>query len=197
MKKGDVIAYFPTHEPQKLRGMWDDPMAWITMPYTHIEKVRDYFGEKVAFYFLWMSFLIKWLVVPSALGATLTLLDLLDQTPDNMTVVPFCIFMGVWAAFLTHFWRRTEAKYAQKWGVLNMAEELEPCRPEFFGEPRINPVTERVDLFYPWSSRIWAVMRSYTTIVFSLAMLGFVVCGLFVVRHVAHKSVPYGRLGFQ
>ena len=39
--------------------MWVDPIAWITMPYEHIEKVRDYFGEKVAFYFLWMSFLIK------------------------------------------------------------------------------------------------------------------------------------------
>ena len=39
--------------------------------------------------------------------------------------------------------RRCEAKYAISWGSLDLVEQLEPHRPEHWGEQLINPVTSQ------------------------------------------------------
>ena len=54
------------------------------------------------------------------------LVEMMAGTPDNFTSLFFCIGMGVWATFFVHFWRRTAAKAALKWGTLGMSKQLEP-----------------------------------------------------------------------
>merc|ERR1740138_1700631 len=83
---GDLLHYFPLHEHRKLTDMdedWFKCFAWGT----HIDKVRDYFGERVALYFLFMSHFNKWLIFPTVLGIVLWLIDLIRGTPDNYTAV--------------------------------------------------------------------------------------------------------------
>eukprot|EP01135_Chromosphaera_perkinsii_P007078 Nk52_evm17s684 gene=Nk52_evmTU17s684 len=36
--------------------------------YQPIHLIREYFGEKIAFYFAWMGFYVTWLIVPSLIG---------------------------------------------------------------------------------------------------------------------------------
>jgi hypothetical protein len=190
--------YFPLHEERRLHELgWKEWKQWIWMGSDHTHKVRDYFGDKVAFYYLWMSFYWKWLAVPGLIGAVLQILDVCFRTPDNITAVPFCIFLAIWTSFLPHFWRRQEAKYAIAWGTFDMVPELEPCRPEHTGEPRINPVTAQVENYYPWQKRMWKYMFSIFVIIVTGVILMFLICLLLFARHKLKDDVPMGIAGWQ
>jgi len=193
--------YFPLHEERKLHELgaagWHQKMNWIFMYNEHAHRVRDYFGDKVAFYYLWMSFYWQWLAVPGLIGATLQILDVCFRTPDNITAVPFCIFLSVWTLFLPHFWRRQEAKYAIAWGTFDMVPELEPCRPEHTGEPRINPVTAQVENYYPWQKRMWKYVFSVTVIILTGIILMFCIALIMFLRHKLKDDVAGGVATWQ
>jgi len=160
--------YFPLHEDRKLQELdvrsWAKMRNWIFMSTEHSHKVRDYFGDKVCFFYLFLASYWVWLAVPGLIGVALQVVDVLFHTPDNFTAVPFCMFLAVWTSFLPHFWRRQENKYAIAWGTFDMVPELETCRPEHFGEPRINPVTAQVEPYYPWQKRMFQYMISSAVI---------------------------------
>merc|ERR1719375_772442 len=141
MHEGDVLHYFPVHEAKELRELdkdWFKCFAWGS----RIDKVREYFGEHIAFYFLFRSHFTKWLVIPALVGPVLWLIDIPLGTPDNFTEIPLMLGIAVWSSFFVHFWRRTSATYAIKWGTLDLQKTLEVTRSEFYGTQRINPVTE-------------------------------------------------------
>jgi len=194
MHDGDLLHYFPVHEQKKLSFLdkeWFRAFAWGSK----IDDVRDYFGEKVAMYFLFMSHLIKWLILPTITGIALWLVGLIAGTPDNFTSIFLCVGIGVWATLFVHFWRRSAATYALKWGTLGLGKQLEPSRTEFIGVSRINPVTGRVDRYYPWSERIFKVVFSYTVLTVSVIVLVFLVLVLMAMRKIFHKG--QGRLVYQ
>mmetsp|Transcript_67035 Transcript_67035/g.169851 ORF Transcript_67035/g.169851 Transcript_67035/m.169851 type:complete len:744 (-) Transcript_67035:130-2361(-) len=191
MHEGDLLHYFPMHEHKKLAILdkdWFKCFAWGT----HIDEVRDYFGERIALYFLFMSHLNKWLILPALVGIPLSIVELPQPfalgTPDNFTAIFLCIGMGFWAVFFIHFWRRTAATHALKWGTLGMGKQLEPTRPEFVGVSRINPVTGRVDRYYPWSERIWRVLFSASVLSVAIVSLVFCILVLFCLRRVFHEQ---------
>jgi len=196
MHDGDLLHYFPMHEHNKLRELdadWFKCFAWGSPQ--HIDKVRDYYGERIALYFLFMSHLNKWLIVPALVGIILTCVEGLVHSPDNPTAIVLCVGMGFWAIFFVHFWRRLAATYSLKWGTLGMGKQLEPTRPEFQGVSRINPVTGRVDRYYPWSERIWRVLFSGSVLSVAIICLIFAIMVLFVLRRIFHER--NGRLMFQ
>jgi hypothetical protein len=161
---------------------------------TNIHKVRDYFGEKIAMYFLFMAHFVKWLVLPSISGTVLWAVGVVYGTPDNYAALLVCFGMSFWSIFFVHFWRRTASTHAAKWGTLGMNSILEPTRPGFSGTSRINPVTGRSDRYYPWSERIFEVIFSYTVLTFSIICLTFIIACLFLLRHVFHRHG--GRIWF-
>jgi hypothetical protein len=190
--------YFPLHEDAKLKELTKDKWPnWIMMDTEHSHKVRDYFGDKVCFYYLWMSFYWKWLLIPGGVGATLQLLDVCFRTPDNITALPFCIFLSMWSVFLPHFWRRQAARYAIAWGTFDMAPDLEPCRPEHTGEPRINPVTAQVEPYYPWQKRMWQYMRSTVVILITGVILCLSILLLLFMRHKFKDNLSGGIASWQ
>jgi len=193
MHDGDLKHFFPLHENRRLVDLdkdWFKCFVWGT----EIQKVRDYFGERIAMYFLFMSHFIKWLILPSIFGTVLWVVGVVYGTPDNVTGVLVCIGMSFWCIFFVHFWRRNEATHAVKWGTLGMGSSLEPARPTFFGTARINPVSGRIDRYYPWSERIFKVVFSYTILAFAILVLTFIISCLFFLRHIFHKNG--GRLWF-
>eukprot|EP00929_Paragymnodinium_shiwhaense_P120552 TRINITY_DN92501_c0_g1_i1.p1 TRINITY_DN92501_c0_g1~~TRINITY_DN92501_c0_g1_i1.p1 ORF type:complete len:804 (+),score=252.16 TRINITY_DN92501_c0_g1_i1:137-2413(+) len=193
----ELKAYFPLHEASKLKKLKASRMDWVRMDQAHSDRVRDYFGDKIAFYFLWMSFYVKWLLPVAALGLVKQVLDFLCRSPDNVTAVPFCVLLSVWAAFLPHFWRRQESKYTIQWGSFSLQEKLEPVRAEHWGEPRINPVTGQVEPFYPFNQRIWRYAVSGVVVVFSGCVLTAIVLLLVLAKHLYPNAVMMGTMGHQ
>lgn len=70
-----------------------------------MREVRDYFGERIALYFLFMSHFIKWMIIPTVFGTFLCVriskewndigvvevVDLFYGTPNNVTSVLICL----------------------------------------------------------------------------------------------------------
>jgi len=194
MHDGDVSHYYPLHENKQLKNMdihWWKCFVWGT----DIDKVRDYFGERIGLYFLFMSHINKWLLLPALGGLVLWVVDLVDESPDNATLVPLTICTGIWVMLFVHSWRRLSSNYCLRWGTLGMGDALEPTRPEFRGVSRINPVTGRIDRYYPWSERIFKVITSWAVVTVSLIVMVFVIMCLFGLRHRLAQSG--GRLQFQ
>jgi hypothetical protein len=158
------------------------------LPAHKIEAVRDYFGENVALYWKWVGYLMSSLILLAVVGSGSLLVEAFDQTPNNFTTTPYAVFAGFWATFLMHFWRRSCAHQCLKWGALDLDEALEPPRPEFRGEKRINPVTDKPELHYENYKRRGAYCFSFFVIGCSLVFLGLVTWGLFFLRHMAHHD---------
>lgn len=208
MHDENVRFYFPLHDHKKLIDL-DMDFFHCFISGRNIDKVRDYFGEHIAMYFLFMSHFNKWLILPALVGTICWLLDLFvpsadpdglhfRRSPDNVTAPIVALGMGIWGMLFIHYWRRTAAEHACKWGTLGQGQQFEPTRPEFRGVSRINPVTGRVDRYYPWSERIFKVLFSYSVIFLSLGVLCFCVMMLMALRHY-FSAVPTGpgRLTFQ
>eukprot|EP00746_Dinoflagellata_sp_MGD_P135623 gnl/MRDRNA2_/MRDRNA2_69672_c0_seq1.p1 gnl/MRDRNA2_/MRDRNA2_69672_c0~~gnl/MRDRNA2_/MRDRNA2_69672_c0_seq1.p1 ORF type:complete len:727 (+),score=108.48 gnl/MRDRNA2_/MRDRNA2_69672_c0_seq1:100-2280(+) len=191
---GNLLHYFPLHE-NRLLAQFEKHWFLAFVTGGKIDDVRNYFGERIALYFLFMSYFSTWLVLPSMVGLGLWVFTIFYQTPDNFASIPFCFFMILCCTLFTPFWKRRCARAAVAWGTLNLQKKLEPSRPEFYGTSRINPVTERVDKFYPWSQRVWKVFFSYTVITVTVLCLSFVVSMLFFLRHLTAGSG--GRFLFQ
>lgn len=191
---GDLVAYFPLHEDTLLKEISDNKLAWLMMGTAHTMAVRDYFGEKVTLYFLFMSYYWKALLIPATLGLITQPINWFTNTPDNITAVPFCIFIAVWNVLLPHFWKRQEAKFSIQWGTLGMVSEMEPCRPQFYGPMQINPVTNQVEPHYPWAKRVCQYFFSYTIIlVTGVSLMACVIMGL-VLRHLSQDWVLPERI---
>lgn len=190
----DLLHYFPLHENRRLVDLdkdWFKAFVWGTS----IHKIRDYYGERIAMYFLFLSHFTKWLMLPAICGASLHLVSVVYGTPDNYTGLVVVVGVVFWASFFIHWWRRLASTFALKWGTLGMSSALEPTRPKFQGVSRINPVTQRIDRYYPWSERIFKVLFSYSVLTVAMLVVAFIVCCLFYLRHVFHKNG--GRFWFQ
>jgi len=187
----DLSAYFPLHEDALLKELCSEKLPWIWMGSAHALSVRDYFGEKVTLYFLFMSYYWKALLIPAGLGMLIQPISLMMNTPDNVMAVPFCMFISVWSVLLPHFWKRQEAKFFIQCGTLNMEPEMEPYRPQFWGPMQINPVTNQVEPHYSWGKRALKYVFSFTVLAITCVILVTCVLGSLIVRHMSqHWNLP-------
>jgi hypothetical protein len=66
-----VDEVMPLHQLNAARGL--DP--WTLGSFPSDDAVREYFGEGVALYFAWLSFMFRWLLGPAVLGLVVFLLN--------------------------------------------------------------------------------------------------------------------------
>ncbi|KAG9069435.1 hypothetical protein KI688_010337 [Linnemannia hyalina] len=108
-----------------------------------LSRVRDHFGEKVAYYFEFLQYYFQWLTVPTALG-------ILVHFFGTSFSIFYGVFVIIWAAFFTETWKRREKELALLWKVQNVSK-TEQRRPSFKGTMATDPVTgEMVPFFSPW-----------------------------------------------
>ncbi len=102
--------------------------------------VKDYYGEKVAMYFAWLAHYTRQLILPSLVGVAIFIHQYWENSLTVQTVPFYAFFMGIWVTVYLEDWKRTQARYAMKWGTFNHEATEEP-RPQFKGEMRPCPVT--------------------------------------------------------
>lgn len=104
-----------------------------------IEKIRQYFGEEIAFYFLFLQTLAWWvlyLTLP-ALIATIAQSSKIESSlfriedPDSRpeTYLGFAIVLIIWFRCFTLAWYRTQAEHEISWGLSMHRESSMKERP--------------------------------------------------------------------
>ncbi|KAJ8600325.1 hypothetical protein CTAYLR_000638 [Chrysophaeum taylorii] len=132
LSRGVLKAAFPLHDYSELRTLERRWLVYWQWPWDQpVDKIKDYFGEKIGFYFLFLSHYTTFLMYSSIVGIVVYARTLTSARQENAEIVPaFCVFMSFWATFFLEFWKRKEARYAMLWGMVGFEEE-ETDRPEF------------------------------------------------------------------
>ncbi|KAF9435753.1 hypothetical protein BGZ76_005589 [Entomortierella beljakovae] len=139
-----VESLLPLHE-KSFNKSWIKSWStkWIVNQ-EDLSKVRDQFGEKVAYYFEFLQFYFQWLAFPTGLGVLV-----------HFFGSSFSVFYGVsiilWSIVFTESWKRREKELAYWWGVRHVSK-TEMRRPAFKGERDAeDPITgEKLPFFSPW-----------------------------------------------
>jgi hypothetical protein len=175
-----------------------------------LRQVRDYFGEKVAFYFSWLGFYTLWTLLPAIVGLLVFIVGLATSPTtisvevfDNALTAPFAFFMSVWSTLFLEFWKRQSATLRTIWDVNELKTE-EHRRPEWYGTIlRRSPVTGKIEPHFPSLARLQRIGVSLCAIMFAVGIFFFTPCPspppplyMAIITLVVSSTNPWMRLGF-
>jgi len=109
VEKKVLIAIVPVHEKEDSAELMQE---WVQAPCElkasqPLDKVRDYFGERIAFYFAFTEDLTNKLQIPAVLGIVLFIASsFYDWSNDNPFAPFYSLFMLVWITWFCKSWRR-------------------------------------------------------------------------------------------
>ena len=88
-----------------------------------IYTIRNFFGEEIAYYFLWLTNYIKWLVFPSLLGIifeiSYRIVNKSRQSHNPILSLIMCAFFILWGKSFIYQWNQKEQLYNYIWGTEN------------------------------------------------------------------------------
>ncbi|CAG8592544.1 2076_t:CDS:10 [Funneliformis caledonium] len=150
-----------------------------------IEKIREYFGEKFALYFVWLGFYTSWLSIASVAGLTVVLYGVIDaeigtnlndlqgasKIWDNALTAPYAFLMAIWATCFLESWKRANASIQYDWDVIDFEREELP-RPEFYGTTlRVSPVTLKKEIHFPFKEKLTKLLISGAIVLISIGIV--------------------------
>eukprot|EP01041_Mallomonas_annulata_P000654 gene654-1266_t len=98
-----------------------------------LDGIAEYYGEGVAFYFAWLSFYTRWLLLPALLGFIVFVCQVHSRSLDHPLCLPYAVFVMFWASMMLAKWRQRASILAHRWGVLGFEFKDEGERPEYRG----------------------------------------------------------------
>jgi len=102
-------------------------LQWRTMQ--PIEAIREYCGEKITLYFVFLGYYTTMLWIPAMCGIVMTISQVFSHfttgSMDNPWVPLYCCFICVWAVVFISGWRRVERTYQYEWDTLTFEDEEE------------------------------------------------------------------------
>ncbi|RHY58460.1 hypothetical protein DYB34_000239 [Aphanomyces astaci] len=132
----DAFALHDTAALDALKTSWALNKAMTSQP---IGAIRDYFGEKIALYFVWLELYTKMLVMPAVFGIAIYVLDVFTTAHSRTLKIAFAVAIVVWSTLFTELWKRKSAIYNVAWGTDEFNIKSVP-RTQFRGVRRLNPV---------------------------------------------------------
>ena len=173
-----ILAYFPLHDIIELGRLEKKWLLLCQYPGNQdVDAVKDYFGEKIGMYFLWVGHYTSWLAVAALFGFAVWLNRIAETNRSDPQSMPyFATFICIWSSFYLEYWKRKEKTYAMKWGMIGFEEE-EQVRPQFKGIKTISPINGSPLLYFP-SYQKGRRMAMTTSITFGsiLVVIGAVAC---------------------
>jgi len=170
-----VESVFPLHDPD-FNKMWlkDWSTTWI-VSIEELEKLKDRFGERIAFYFAFLQSYLSFLVVAAIIGVGSY--SLLSQYS-----LVFAISNCLWSVIFVEYWKRQEVDLAVRWGVRNVSQ-LQNKRAQFVHEKEVeDPVTGEVVKFFPAWKRLCRQLLQVPFALGASGMLSALYATIFVIE---------------
>jgi anoctamin-10 len=89
--------------------------------------IANYYGEKMGFYFAWLSFYTSWLLIPAIPGVFLFIYQMIllgDQykkgeklSIDSPYNCLYSLIMSIWSTVLMEVWKRRQHEIAHLWSM--------------------------------------------------------------------------------
>eukprot|EP00960_Hanusia_phi_P041653 755100-Hanusia_phi.AAC.6 len=138
LAKNQVIKQCFRLHRERSRDWLEQRWVWQWRRAQPIEAIREYFGTKIALYFVWLGYYTTMLWIPAICGFILFLSNIYSHvvtgSMDNPWVPLYCSFITVWAVVFVSGWKRVEKTYQHEWDTLTFEDEEED-RKEFIQNP--------------------------------------------------------------
>ncbi|XP_002170516.2 anoctamin-10 isoform X1 [Hydra vulgaris] len=183
-----IESYTPMHQQDELKKLWGKVLKNpFIIP---VNDLRDYYGEDVAYYFAWMSFL-TWSLIPIAVIGILIFLHQPNESADDSHYLPFyALGMALWTIIYTKLWKRNENVLALLWKTTDV-EKVDMIRPEFFGVTRPSPITGINEKYFPaWKRRFRYLLSFLISIPFLLLGIGAMIISLNLNGYISDDNSP-------
>jgi anoctamin-10/anoctamin-7 len=120
-----MISFFPLHDVVELRELEEKWLRLCQPPWLqHTDLVKNYFGEKIGLFFLWLGHYTTWLIGAAVLGFFAWINVAADDNDPSTAVMPyFATFVAIWSTFFLEYWKRKEKTNAMRWGMVGFEEE--------------------------------------------------------------------------
>jgi hypothetical protein len=140
-----------------------------------IGRIRDRFGERVAFYFAFLQSYFQFLLFPAAFGFAAWLV----LGPYSWV---YAVVNCLWAVVFFEHWKMKEVDLAVQWGVRGVSKIQHP-RPQFrFEREGVDPVTGEIVKVYSPYKRLARQLLQVPFAAACVAALGGVIAGCFAIE---------------
>ncbi|CAM9104726.1 unnamed protein product [Ectocarpus sp. 13 AM-2016] len=191
VKSKCLLAFFPLHDKVELRALQRKWLQYFRPPWKEpIDDVKNYFGEKIGLYFLWLGHYTTWLIPASIVGVMAWVhVALSGNDPNALGSALFSIFIGLWTTLFTEFWKRKQARCAMRWGMSGF-EEQEQTRPQYKGIRSSSTIDGKpMDYFPPSESRKRFIFSQTVILGLILVVIG-VVASIFWLKYFLTQASP-------
>ena len=144
-----------------------------------LDAIAEYYGDRIAFYFAFVAYYTRWLVVPSVLGSLVFVCQLLKNDWDHWLCIPFGLLVMVWAAFMFEYWKQESSTLAYRWGAIGR-ESHEIERPQFKGVYVFDRLSLEIRKKYPTWRRVLKYCVTFPIVLLCIFAILLVMLVVFV-----------------
>ena len=179
--KGEILALYPMHKEKQRKKIYKEVWKGFRMPWNMpFELIRQYMGEKIALFFVFIGFQTWWVLIPAFIGFCAQIVVWSTGPNYSHPILPFfAIFTSFWTITYLNFWRRNEAKLAMEWGMTGF-EDHELDRPQFRGDLITSPIDGKFELWYPPQKKRVKMLISQTSISLFILLAVAATSGIYV-----------------
>lgn len=190
MYLGAIIDCYPLHgenDKDALERAWG---GWWRVPMDQpFNKIREYFGVRVALYFLFLGHYTEWLLYASIAGFLPgTVNYLYHAITGSNEIAPFFsplfgAFMAIWTTIYLEHWKRVNSHANLVWGTSSL-EEVDHFRPQFHGDRQLKHSIDgsKAPYFSP-REKMKRMILSWLVIIFLIAIVCGLVAAIFYLRY--------------
>ncbi|KAL5116585.1 hypothetical protein ACEQ8H_005463 [Pleosporales sp. CAS-2024a] len=181
----NVSSIFPLHNGVANNLLLAHLSKRVFLTLDDLDKIRDLWGTKIAFYFAFIQTYFRSLAFPCAAGifawAFLSKYSLL-----------FAIIIGIWCTVFLEYWKIKQTDLAIRWKVRGV-ENLKVNRPQFRYDKEIVDAAGRIRHIFPRWKRLLRQLIVIPFVLVSTALLGILIALVFVIETYINEAYdgPY------
>ena len=147
----------------------------------YIFTIRNFYNEEIAYYFLWITSLTKWLIIPAILGIIVNYSNKLMVNPDgthnHSILLLLSAFLALWGTAFLNYWDQKERIFNYIWGTESF-QRSEPDSESFVPDGYVTLVFNRK---FPYISATKTVCKQLVSYIVLLIMLALIIIGVYVI----------------
>ena len=147
----------------------------------YIFTIRNFYNEEIAYYFLWITSLVKWLIIPAILGIIVNYSNKIMINPDgshNHTILLLLsAFLALWGTAFLNYWDQKEKIFNYIWGTESF-QRSEPDSEAFVPDGFVTLVFNRQ---FPYVSATKTICKQLVSYIVLLLMLTAIVIGVYII----------------
>jgi anoctamin-10/anoctamin-7 len=138
-----ILGCFPLHDAETVELLRERWLGWNVMPWSSPwKRIKEYFGEKIGLYFMFLGHYCSTLGTVSFLGFFVVIHLIVVGVQNNSlfeslrfmySIPPYCFFITLWSQWFLETWVKKEKNVALQWGMVGF-ESTEETRPEYQGK---------------------------------------------------------------